>query len=211
MNKKRDIKCNTPDCGCIKTVQKRGFPLWRRFVLVDDAAKVVWFDNPKCASLTTKMHLKLRFRNTVPKNLDEYFKFAFVRNPYSRMVSNWKMFTTTPFAIRKIKSCQHHLTEDIQGTSFKDFVKLTDHIDNHHWDEQYYFIRSKPDFIGRFENFQHDFNIICDSIGIPRQKLPHKNATKHKHYTEYYDAETKQIVAEKYAKDIEYFGYEFGE
>jgi len=142
-------------------------------------------------------------------NVDDYFSFCFVRNPWSRTVSRWhytqKIASSedTPYG----DECRQQL---LKCKTFKDYILYTNTC------IQSRFVLDKHgnnivDFIGKFENLQQDFNKICDKIGIPKHQLSHKNATKHKHYTEYYDDETRQIVAEKYAKDIEMFGYEFGE
>ena len=144
------------------------------------------------------------------ENVAVDFSFAFVRNPFSRMVSAWKC---------QWVSCNQYKT-------FKDFILYflpeSNSITFFRWSHVMPFTDTRMklfnsngnqliDFIGKVENLQEDFNIICDRIGIPQQQLPHKNKTKHKHYTEYYNDETREIVAQKYAKDIEYFGYKFGE
>jgi len=71
----------------------------------------------------------------------------------------------------------------------------------------------KPiDFICKFESLQEDFERVCEYTNLPALKLGHhnKSPTK-KHYSHYYNDQMIQVVAKKYAKDIEYFGYEFGE
>tara|TARA_Y100001938_G_C8047104_1_gene409549 strand:+ start:318 stop:914 length:597 start_codon:yes stop_codon:yes gene_type:complete len=135
------------------------------------------------------------------KNLSTYFSFSFVRNPWSREVSEffWR------------KSWDTELT----NYTFKDYILFYNNKTSHGLPQNTFVLdkdgKQLVDFIGKFENLQEDFDIICEKIGIPKKKLPYSNKSKHKHYTEYYDEKTKQIVAEKYAKDIEYFGYKFGE
>ena len=130
---------------------------------------------------------------------NSYFKFSFTRNPWSRMVSTYKYYSNLP-----------HQPLVVKNRTFKDFLingnstwwpgAFDNHVD---------FI-GNVDFIGKMENLQNDFDYVCEKIVAPKIKIPHINTTKHKHYTEHYDKEKKKIVAERYTKDIDYFGYEFG-
>tara|TARA_Y100001937_G_C7111668_1_gene327905 strand:+ start:947 stop:1531 length:585 start_codon:yes stop_codon:yes gene_type:complete len=132
-------------------------------------------------------------------NWSNYLKLAFSRNPWARAVSYYNYRRRGPWG-----------RELLQGiNSFKQYVQLK-HIEK----TQTSFFLDKEgnclvDFLGKLENIQEDFEVMCKKINLQSCKLPHLNKTTSKHYTEYYDDETKQIVAELYAKDIEYFGYEF--
>jgi len=138
------------------------------------------------------------------KTWNSYFKFSFVRNPFDKIVSQYH------FNRHKWGHKNSTFKEYVDAWSKGDRISTFPQLNLHYIDEEL-------DFIGRFENLQEDFNTVCDRIGIHRgiwrwrRRLPHANKTKHKHYTEYYDDETRQIVAERYAKDIEHFGYRFQE
>jgi len=141
----------------------------------------------------------------------DYFKFTFARNPFDRFVSTYFYF----------KGYGRDGVGDVKMgnvvnryNSFKNFVLNFNKIPSTewcypHWNEQIHWIHKDLDFIGKFENLQADFNIVCDKIRIPKEQLPHVNKSNHKHYSEYYDNKTREIIAQRYARDIEYFGYEF--
>jgi len=131
---------------------------------------------------------------------NSYFKFSFTRNPWARMVSLYKYFSNQPHQPMVVKNRTFKIFL-IEGNSTWWYGAFDNHVD---------FI-GDIDFIGKIENLQNDFDYVCEKIVAPKIKIPHKNKTNHKHYTKYYDDETREIVAERFAKDIEYFGYEFGE
>jgi hypothetical protein len=149
-----------------------------------------------------------------------YFKFSFVRNPWSRLVS------------------EYYFKNYYTRYTFKEFVKSAlpkqdSYSDSYrHILPQYKFIYDSHgellvDFVGRFENLQSDFDKVCSILGISKTILPHVNSSKeriqidtdrnilaekqslHKGYTTYYDDELRDIVKEMYAMDISLFGYEF--
>lgn len=142
--------------------------------------------------------------NYVGKKIcNESFIFTSVRNPYSRAVSMYKHSSWRP--VKTFKNfCNLIANNDYPSECAKwHSSTLTEHL----LDEN----TIKVDFVIRLENLQEDFNIVCDKIDTPRQELPHRNTSKHRHYTEYYDDETRAMIAKRYAKDIEYFGYKFGD
>ncbi len=135
----------------------------------------------------------------------EFFKFAFVRNPWDRMVSSWS------YLKRKTG----------RTLEFNEFVHQYPYK-NIFWDwhtqPQYIHLVNENtnelmvDYVGKFENLQSDLNYIGNNLGINADlTLPTVNKSNHRTYKEYYDSELIDVVGEIFKEDIRRFGYEFGE
>ena len=142
------------------------------------------------------------------KEYKKYFKYVIVRNPYDRVVSCWKNKTTKKHA----EHYKNSVFTKATGVTFKKFVYMFDEgyfNNDRHLLQQVDFIIDDIDYIGKMENLQKDFDNVCDRVGMNSFTLPHRNATKHKQYREYYDKETREIIQKIYSRDMEFFDYEF--
>ena len=177
-------------------------------------------------------HISARRALKQVENPDDYFKFAFVRNPWDRLVSWYIMIdearrgvadgTAGPMRRRLIK--KNNLFKYVLrcGPTFDEFVKNCTEkqwMGNCYYSftfNQLRYLTDKNgevlvDFIGRFENFEKDISHVFDMLGLEASKLeiPHENRSTHSHYSEMYTPETREIVRKRFRRDIEFFGYEF--
>ncbi len=139
---------------------------------------------------------------------DRYFKFAFVRNPWDRMVSLYHYFLQDP------EKQQSELGKRIAACrDFNDFCRNLDALElDAHFDEQLSYLidyegRLLIDCIGRFETLGQDYGQICARLGLPACELPHYRKSSHRHYLQYYDDCSLAIIAAKYRNDIAAFKY----
>jgi len=201
-------------------------------IVISDKYRYAWFPITKVAScsITSALNELNEFEpkigpekwNDVEYNqekLKKYFKFVFVRNPFDRLVSCYfnKILMTKDWDGTEMPAETDILEKMRQDNiSFTDFVRKITTIYwkmDGHWDLQYSRLPNinELDFIGKYENLQIDFDYVCKQLKLKQFSLPTILKTEHKHYTEYYDDETRKIVAEKYKKDLDLFNYTFGD
>ena len=155
------------------------------------------------------------------------FTFGFVRNPWDRLVSCYRDkvlgeasdFTSFD-ASRGVAHCLARFDAFRADMSFDDFVRavamIPDEVADVHFRSQCTFVTNvcsdiAIDFLGRFESLARDFRMVSDKLGLPSLTLPRvQAASTPRRYTEYYTPETRSIVATRFRKDVELFGYEFG-
>lgn len=141
-----------------------------------------------------------------PAQYREYFKFAFVRNSWSRIFSWYGNVMHDDGHRRRMG-----ITSEM---SLRDF--LIRYPDEWGLRPQMYWITDSRgnvplDFVGRFENLAEDFNRVCERLEIGDRSLPSLLPGDGRRYLEHYDDESIEIVRRRYAAEIELFNFKYGQ
>ena len=161
------------------------------------------------------------------KPLKNIFKFAFVRNPWDRMLS---LYTFTLLSAQK--RLEHKLTRkdhiseeddkktvsDLGGQGFNKWLISTDYnndiygtpltrLPQSHWltDQNNEII---VDFIGKYESLYKDLSSITSRLNI-KVNLSHLNRSNHDDWWKTYDENAFNFVKKHFQDDIEKFNYKF--
>jgi len=149
-----------------------------------------------------------------PARFKRYFSFAFVRNPFERLVSAYTYLKKGGINKEDERFAEKHLAE---YNSFHAFVMdwlSRERIQFYpHFQPQHQYIYSEDgrclmDMVGRLENIEQDFKKICARLGVDAS-LPHQNRTKRERdYESFYKANSKWKVSNVYKHDFKLLGYD---
>jgi hypothetical protein len=141
------------------------------------------------------------------KKWKSYFKFAFIRNPWDRILSIYLKKRREATGIRrflfensKFKFNSYVILK--YGLGVGKVMRQTEYVE----DENGHII---VDYIGRYEKLEKDLEKIYEKLMLEsRQEEPY-DGTENVSYKNYFLNMTKRIVKKKFRKEIEKFDYTF--
>ena len=159
-----------------------------------------FFDNlqKKIYLFTSHETVKTIEKKISSEIFDNFFKFAVVRNPYSRFVSRYNYMK---------------LTNKLKELNFSEFLKK--HVElSLIADQQYKFLLNKNGKIGvdkiiKFENINEEMAELSKIINLNPSKFKKLNISTTDNYRDYYDNDAKKIVEDFCKEDLEFFNYSF--
>lgn len=133
-----------------------------------------------------------------------YFKFTVIRNPWARAFS-WYKNVMRDEVHKKKHGIMHELP-------LNEFLRL--YAGKGLLRPQTYWLKDfrghiPLDYIMRFENLTSEFLEIVRLMNIEKIELPHKIKGTAQSYHAHYDSDSKNIIKNVYAEEIEMFGYSF--
>jgi len=212
-----------------------------------DRYRCIFVHIPKCAGMSVGRslfgdyggsHLGIPTYQMIfsKADFDAYFKFAFVRNPWDRVLSAYRFmdavynryaeeYGTVPRPEEYADASDDLRTKlstkfEVHGyDDFESFVAGWINPHNlrvhEHFRPQHRFVCSpdgalRLDYVARFETIESDVVKIGERLGIDAT-LGHDNRTDGDSvdYRDHYTPRMRKIVEEHYARDIELFDYTF--
>lgn len=168
-------------------------------------SRYLWFVPRPLERTAFRVHETARHvRRLLPDGeFERYRKIAFVRNPYSWLVSLYELVLQSPrhrhFAVvSRMSGFGEYVDWEIRRNKRLLFPYLVDRDGSLLVDE-----------IGRLERLNEDAARIFGGLGVALKPLPEVGRFTRRDYREFYDEGTRQKVAAHWARDLELFGYDF--
>lgn len=150
-----------------------------------------------------------------PKEYQQYYKFAIVRNPWDRLVSAYFFLEEGGITETDQQWFEQNLSEYDNFDKFvRGWVNKQNIYSYLHFIPQHYYVAHRDkimiDKVYKLENISSMIDDLNTKLGV-QISLPHKNKTQNRSsdYREYYTDETKNIVGNIYQQDIKLFNYSF--
>ena len=142
-----------------------------------------------------------------PLESKQFFKFTFIRNPFSRIASTY-------CEIMNYRKDLRDYLVIYKDSSFKNFLKLVKKNHHTHWmPMNKFFLQEDMNFIGKFEFFSEDLEKLekLTDVTFLKKNFPESgNFSTKAHYLKFYeDKENIELVNEIYRDDLSLFNYSF--